>query len=664
MDSTPLPPFAPFPSAAWKELLSIDEWNASLVAWISLAEAHLSLNDTRFSKQTLHDESVSIFLVSYMREVAGHGSALLGPSAEAKSLMKASFRLTTRILSSAAPPLPLIQWEFLSDLSRVHGKRKASPILSRLFEPQTGAATLSLAALKKYLIKNLDDGIQGDLKTVEQRLSRLNHLIHASADTASFFLAGSEFLDGLINGYKVMNPPLRKVIITTTYLSLVGLVESDPPKFSMLTDQLYSLKTAAEAHKAGPTNANDSLVPELVSSTPILQQLEHKLDTSGVEHARAKRGLKDLAMWKKPGAGLRPKKLIRRKIDKGKGSAAADHDAMTGELHMHRMSQITQIQDLFPELGSGFVLKLLDEYSDDSEQIIAHLLEDSLPPHLKIADRSEQISTKPKRRRSSLLPRLTPPLLPQRRNVFDDDELVDLALDTSKLHIGKRDAKKTADDILADRSTAPNKAAILSALANFDLDDDERDDTYDAADVGGTVDNADTEAPADENDEVLWRAFQADPKVFGRDQATRGGAARSKLKVETGMTDEAIEGWAIMLSRDANQQRRLELKYSAANTFTGQQTELVSTAWRADLSDTDGGSGSGRGGRGGNRGRGRGRGRGGERGGRGGGNVAGPTGEQETEQARRRKEAHKGQRANHSRRDQRAKKMARGGFSG
>lgn len=287
----------------------------------------------------------------------------------------------------------------------------------------------------------------------------------------------------------------------------------------------------------------------------------------------------------------------------------------------------------------------------------------------KLLTRHRSTNSKP-RRRSSLAPRSTPPLVPTRRNIFDDDELDRLAVDTSRLHIGKKAPERTADDILADRSTAPKKAAILSALAAFDSDDDERDDTYDAADVGGTVDAANTEdQPANDNEEALWRAYQADAKSFDRDQATRRGAARSKLKVETGMTDEAIEGWAVMLGRNANQKRRLEMKYSAANAFTGQQNEIVSTSWRAsaagsgtEMSDTDGGSG--RGGRGGRARGNRGRGRGGPAGRGGGGNVAGPSGEHDTEQARRRKEASKGTRANHNRRDQRAKKMARGGFPG
>ena len=264
-----------------------------------------------------------------------------------------------------------------------------------------------------------------------------------------------------------------------------------------------------------------------------------------------------------------------------------------------------------------------------------------------------------------LAPHSTPPQLPSRRNVFDNDEFDQLAVETSRLHFGRRNPNQTADDVLQDRSNAPNKAAILSALAAFDSDDDERDDTYDVEDVGGTVDSAapgnNTEESSadirDGNDEALFRAYKATPKLFERDAATRRSNPRMSLKEETGMTDEAIEGWGLMLSRDSRQMRRLEAKFS---TFTGGQKELAPTAWRAspagsgtEDSDVDGT----------NRGRGGFRGRGG-RGGRGRGNVAGPTGDKDTEVARQRKEANKGSRANHNRRDQRARKMARGGFPG
>ncbi|KAI9901977.1 hypothetical protein N3K66_003794 [Trichothecium roseum] len=424
----------------------------------------------------------------------------------------------------------------------------------------------------------------------------------------------------------------------------------------MLNDQLYSLKAAADTHKAGPLNANDSLVAELVTSTPILRILSRRVEEGNATSDNFKSRVTALQGYKK-GPMVRPKKLIKRKVDKGKGRMS-QQDADT-DMHIHKMSLITQVQDLFPDLGAGFITKCLDEYGDDVEQVVANLLSDSLPPHLSGADRSEPLITNTaSQSKTDLAPHSTPPLIPTRRNIYDDDDFDRLSMDVSKLSFGKRPVKN-ADQMLADKSAAPGKAAILSALAAFDSDDDERDDTYDAADVGGTVDGSNQEADgvSDGNEQVLYRAYQMDEKVFERDATTRRGPARARLRDETGMTDETIEGWAVMLARNPQQKRRLEAKYA----FSGEQAQIERTSWRASTgsgaeeSDPDGGAS--RGGRGGGRGRGRGRGRGGQ--GRG-GNVAGPTGDKDTEAARRRKEANKGSRANHNRREGRARKMARG----
>ncbi|KAM0494707.1 hypothetical protein ACHAPB_007921 [Verticillium nonalfalfae] len=254
------------------------------------------------------------------------------------------------------------------------------------------------------------------------------------------------------------------------------------------------------------------------------------------------------------------------------------------------MSQIAVIQDLFPDLGSGFVAKLLDEFGEDPEAVIAKLLEDDLPPELAAADRAELLSSQSTIEslpENTMAPRSAPnpsQTLPQRRNIFDDDELTS---EMTNLHFGKRNPAKTADDVLADRKTAPNKAAIMSALAAFDSDDDERDDTYDADDVGGAVDTAaggEDEVDGNANEETLFRGWQADPNVFDRDAGTRRSDPRGKLREITGLTDEAIEGWAVMLGRNPRLKRRLEIKY---NTFTGIQTEFsvhdgsAAVAWTA-----------------------------------------------------------------------------------
>ncbi|KAI1344342.1 hypothetical protein F5Y15DRAFT_109850 [Xylariaceae sp. FL0016] len=663
-----LPPFAPFPEAPWRDHVVPIEWEACLGTWVALAEAYLSLSEKDLERHAVKEESLSSFLHSFMQEVAASNPTILGTSQSATSLLRQCFYLTSRLCRLSSPPPRLLAWEFLSDFCRVYGKKRTANLIDTVCRGP-GVET-SLQALKKTLIISLDTGLKGDLKLLESRLKRLHHLIHASPHAASFFLAGSDFIDGLISCFTVMNPPLRKAIITTAYLCLIGLTESDPPKVATLSDQLYALKAAADAHKAGPLNANGNMVAELVTAAPLLKQIQRRLGATDTSSTRMKSVISALEQYRKPGGSIRPKKLVKRKIDKGKGIAKDDADDLSAQMHVHRMSQISQIQDLFSDLGSGFISRLLDEYQDNNEQVIAHLLEDSLPPHLATADRTEELSTeKPRRKSHSIAPRSTPPQLPTRHNIFDDDELDQLAVDTAKLHFGKRNPEKTADEILRDRSTAPNKAAILSALSAFDADDDERDDTYDAADAGfvvndAHVDDTDDQKRKDANEETLFRAFQSDPKSFDRDAATRRSETRTKLKQTTGMTDEAIEGWAVMLGRSPAQMKHLKDKYSA---FSGYQTSLASTAWRAspagsgaEESEVDGGPSNFRGNRSRGPGRGRGRGRGGGRG----GNVAGPSGDKDTEAARRRKEANKGSKANHNRRDQRAKKMGRGGFPG
>ncbi|KAK3299510.1 uncharacterized protein B0H64DRAFT_355669 [Chaetomium fimeti] len=694
MASSRLPAFALFPISAWRDQLPPSEWVACLNAWLALIDSHLSLSDSDFGTTSVKDESLQAFLTSFTREVSLGGVTTLGSSSSAKKLLKDSFRLATRLLQSSSPPSGLAQWEFLADLSHVYGKKKVEPLSESLSATAKGHLDASLAALKKFLIKNLDAGLDGgDLKGIEERLERVNDLIRISPSVAEFFLAGSDFVDALISCYKITNPPLRRALIATTYLCLTGLAEGQ--KMSALTDQLYSLKAAADSHKAGPLNVNDSLVAELVTSTPLLQRLQRKLEETATASNRAKSVLTDLATFKKPGGSMsKPKRLIRRKVDKGKGLAEFDEAQAQQEIHIHRMSQISQVQDLFPDLGTGFVAKLLDEYSSNPEEVISHLLDDSLPPHLQTANRAEELTLPtstttttttttlphhhPQPRRTSLLPRPTPPLTPNPNPEDSEDDFPLLPTSTNRIqmHIGKRPG--TTDALLAHGATATRKSAILSALAAFDSDDDERDDTYDAADVGGTVDTTTAAAAAEEGlseavEGVLFKAWLAAAAgggggggsavgVFGRDAAARRSAERARLRLETGLTDEAVEGWGVMVGRDAGMKRRLMARYGE---WSGEQTELGSTAWRAGEegegeeggSDGTGFGGRGRGGGGAGRGRGMGRGRGGRGGGA-------PPPAPDSEVARRRKEANKGSRANHNRRDQRARKMARGGFAG
>lgn len=390
-----LPPMVPFPEAAWRNHIVPEEWEACLDSWVALAGAHLSLSQPDFKRISLNDESVPNFLVSYFLENTSSQDAFPSQNgSQSKLLRKQCFLLTNRLLDVDKPPELLLKWDFLADFSKIYDRIHATKIMELVWKRHLSTLELSLASLKTFLTKQLDTGLKGDLKEAESRLKRLNHLLHTSPDVASFFVAGSDFLDALISCYKLMNPPLRKTIISTTYLCLIGLTGGPKPRFSSLVDQLYSLDVAAKAHKSGPTNVNDSLVAELVTVTPILKQVEQRLEASGSGPSRAKTVLKSLESYKKAGGSGRPARLVRRKIDKGKGRDDEYGHGSNGQMHIHRMSLISQVQDLFPDLGSGFVVKLLDEYNDNVEETISHLLEGSLPPHLDGADRSEVLSVK------------------------------------------------------------------------------------------------------------------------------------------------------------------------------------------------------------------------------------------------------------------------------
>lgn len=68
-----------------------------------------------------------------------------------------------------------------------------------------------------------------------------------------------------------------------------------------------------------------------------------------------------------------------------KGAAAALGPTVCG---VQLDSLISQVKDLLPDLGEGFILACLEHYSYDSEQVINNILEDRLAPELSQLDRS------------------------------------------------------------------------------------------------------------------------------------------------------------------------------------------------------------------------------------------------------------------------------------
>jgi activating signal cointegrator complex subunit 2 len=650
---TDLPPFASFPPATLRLQVAPDEWQGYIEAWILLAEAYLESSEPIFDSVTEHaDSSVVHFVRSYVHEYSESSNQSLPRSSRSIDLHKLVYLLCHRLLSSKSNQA-LLHWSFLSEFSHLFSQvSNIGELLNQAWQIHSIFIEKGLQELKTHTIQRVDNHISEDWVS---KLQLLTHLIRFCPPIGVFFATGSDLLDSLASEYPKSSTAAQQIVTVFTYLVLLSLVKIPKPNFSALSDHLFFLKSNA---KDLQQKKQSSILSSLVSNTDLVKKL-HNMSESDSDSPGSV-APRDLSV------GLlefRSKRNRSRRKQKGKGRVVNDADDAIDAVHIHRMSLITQVQDLFPDLGSGFIAKLLDEYNEDFELVTAHLLDDSLPPHLENADRSELLQhsvTSPYSTTEHIdhVPS-SPQFLPRRHNVFDGDELDDLAVEASKLHIGKANETLTADTMLA-RGSGSHKAAILAALAQFDSDDDERDDAYDADDVGGTIDttvDTDRDPALTSNDAgagaelILYRAWKSDQSVFDRDVGSRRSLNRSKLKQETGWTDEAIEGWAVMLSREPQRMRTLEKRY--ANDWKGEQRSIERTAWRAGQDDDSGAeSGGGRGGH-------FGRGRGSWRGTRGAAqNSSGQTDDRGTQKSRQRKEVRGG--GGHNRREGRAKKMARG----
>lgn len=675
---------APVPHPAVQSSIPSDDWEACLDSWITLLRIRLNASDDKFSQVAERDTSGILFLNCFYQQVAD-GSSSLQHGANGRILRKLCFLVTRRyILELPNPPESFLEWHFLTNLCCCYPSSTAlKTTLSILWDRHHDKISSSMEQAKSMMTKTISMGLPGRGSPVFVQLRRFTILASVLPPCGQIFMAGSDYLDTMAESYQKQSSreDVHKNYTANVYVGLISLLKEPSPNLSLLLDQLFSLK--ASAGVGTPRMKKEAtLLSDLVCSSDLLLRLENFL----ASHPQ-KRGqdlLASLRAYQIETKSLHNRYQRRRKTDKGKGPPR--DLPITEEIHAHKMSLVTQVQDLFPDLGSAFIVRLLDVYNDNQEAIIAALLDDSLPGDLKLLDRTEQLPNQTSSH-SNLAPKPTPPQHPSpppppptRKNIFDSDiDIADLSLTEKakgKLHFGRADQDLTADEVLADRSHhAAKKAAILSALATFDSDDDERDDTYDVADVGGTIDAAaagadDTDAGKrmadDQLDMILFRAYKSNPALFSRDSTTRRSQPRASLKRETNMTDEAVEGWAVMLSRDPKRLAKFEDRLAVDGSGSGggalNQPELASTSYRRPQAGNEDGSAdegdAGSGGRGG-RGRGRGGGRGSGRG-RGGGR-GGPSQDSNSPAAHQRKEQNKASRANHNRRQQRAKKIARGG---
>ncbi|OAP58492.1 hypothetical protein AYL99_07582 [Fonsecaea erecta] len=669
MEQGSLPPLALYPDPNVKASLPPAEWEACLDSWLFSLEFRLRLSDKDFSRFSVGQDASGVsFLASFFQSSRAEAATQSSSLHKERLLLKRAYLLLRRLLLVIDSPLDydaatLI--ELLCQASMQYaGVSDWKATLKMFWKRDQSQMTAVVEGWKKTVSADLL--AQPNSGVLAARLREMNAFVKVSADTGLVLMTGSDYLETLMEAYSRLQTlpdtaSSQRILTEHIFYCLRSLMSDGSSHGSLLLDHLYFMKSEADRlTKARPNQP--TLSSSLVCSTSFLRHLAS--DSSVISSKRGQGLLESLNTYRQNTKHLHPPVSPRRRRSaKGKGKAGVNE-----EMHIHKASQISQVHDLFPNISNGYILKLLDHFHDDTEAVVAALLEpDSLPVGLRNRDAFEEPELGIAGPAHDLAPRSTPPLLPQRKNIFDGDELDKLQISTGRLHRGRKDVR--IDHPETEHDHIQRKAAILSALAAFDSDDDERDDTYDIADVGGTVDSTlDTDTrPQPErgpeqnpHEEALFRAWKGNQELFARDIKTRISKVRQDLKRETEMSDEQLEGWAIMLKKDSKLQDRLEKKYADTQTFRGNQAALAPTRWQEDYtpegSEGEGESGSRRVHQAqtrGNRTWGRGR--------SGGGSTAGPSGDAATQAARKRKEQGRGRGgASHNRREGRARKMGKG----
>jgi activating signal cointegrator complex subunit 2 len=374
-----LPSFAPFPPASVRKNISHGNWKSCLECWTLLAQASLLLCSKDFFPRVAKEQSLVDFIISYMTESAQSSCYYESNVEKEKILRREIFLLTHRIFIEVVPvPLKVLQHGFLGDFSIVYNRYGTTKsLLESLWDRENFEENSTMRDNKNSLIRLLGYSHQAPVMEVDRALLRTVAMLRVSFQYGQFLMLGSDVLDALATAFEKGSPAYRSKIMIIGYFSLICLLETRRPRIPTLLDHLYSLQSAY---------LSSSLLRNIASSTPLLRQLREKL--SGHELDRAQPLMQELQAFENT-ATRRPKNRLPSKANKGKDKAL--NRAPLNDMHVHKMSLVTQIQDLFPDLGSAFIVQLLEEYDDDTEQVVAHLLEDSLPNHVEQTDRAENL---------------------------------------------------------------------------------------------------------------------------------------------------------------------------------------------------------------------------------------------------------------------------------
>ncbi|SCU96932.1 LAMI_0F08262g1_1 [Lachancea mirantina] len=200
---------------------------------------------------------------------------------------------------------------------------------------------------------------------------------------------------------------------------------------------------------------------------------------------------------------------------------------------------IELVKEVFPALADDLVRRLLEKHEGKVELVINDLFENP-----SLARESENMQAKD-----------------ASDTVFQEDLKPEEQI--------SKDSAMKQDGAVPDE--ARNRLLTRTLKLLYKADEDERDDTYDEADVQHKT-SEDAEGSnvkmVSETDKIegrLWNLLKENKNLFER--SARGSKARKGIKQEISWSDEQIEGWARMIERSPQRAQILEDKYTFRGNF-------------------------------------------------------------------------------------------------
>ncbi|GAN03801.1 cue domain-containing protein [Mucor ambiguus] len=648
--------FIPYIASTTKD---IDEstWNIAFDAWVRNLAELLNLQDAAFLHETTSNKSLSLF-VEQILNAQMDAAATVDPK-----LVRHVFFIYYRLAAvQIADSNPLLTADKLCSFAVVYGESNASEvrrIMAQLAQEEAiEKELLSVIGTLVDAVQSMPDllAAPASIETLDRAyvLVRVLDALFSATLFVDVIQSSFDALDSvLIECYRDIIPTLKKTVDSDS--------NAAPYAFLVKRSLVSTFNSYADGHLFRPlgyissTKDHQSLdkLPEPVDAT-VIDLINHKLleyiENSGLESSKNAfvdgplildweveyRITEKLDKINKDAFGGDEERLEFLKLsmeqvrdsNMGTGSwgdnlqpqqapAEAQQNPAIYQ-NVERTSKISQIHDLFPGFGDGFIEACLDANNDDVEVVIMQLLEDALPASVSGLDR--KMERKPLPDAAATVSRLThleseaeavyleaearenpdeESVLKSRRNVYDNDEF-DIfnrrTVDTSKVYAGKKD-KGDADALLDDKSFIQSeKKNVLQRVV--DMYDDDYDDTYDDindAGVPSTMENGDGDAAVDvvrkkqevidpgiENESLLVHSFVDNAELFARNSTARKSTKRAELRKRTGMTDEQLEGWAIMFKRNPRKDRILD-RYMLFDGNQAQVSEDVSQAQKQSL---------------------------------------------------------------------------------